>query len=72
MNNLRIATTAEKLLFSILQELKSINEKLNKEEPDNSSKNIPSVLCPKCGKDHKLPGIAGVCARKYGKGGAKK
>ena len=54
----RISTVTEKLLYEILQELRNLN----------SSDNI----CQLCGKDHKLPGIAGTCAKKHGKGGVKK
>jgi len=57
----RISTVTEKLLYEILQELRKLNK-------DNSSENI----CQLCGKDHKLPGVAGVCAKKHGKGGVKK
>ena len=63
-----VATSEQKLLYMILQELKQINSKLNKEKP--IEKKITAKACKYCGEIHENKGQIMACAKKHKKEGA--
>jgi len=68
-------TTEEKLLFDILQELKQINQKLTKEQPQAETvrpvaKGVEFV-CKACNTKHENRGKLMACYKKHKKEGAK-
>lgn len=62
-----VATSEQKLLYMILQELKQMNSKLEKP----TEKKITAKACKYCGEIHENKGQIMACAKKHKKEGAK-